>query len=260
MTSYRLNEAHNGIEITFSSRPEADTLATLKTNGFRWHRGGGYWYAKQTPERLALAEQIANGATEAPKTEAAPEDYYTTLTDGYMGAIESTGSVYASGKCLYGAELSKAIREALKKCSIGGVSVRVSTYAGGQSIGVTVKATEADTMTEAEYIESTKTDLRGIWFVTPEGEQIHRDSIPWHDTERAAAIIEATHRQEYHNIIKDMHGYGHQYHSGEPFKAAFVNKIEAIKRILNAFNHDDSNSMVDYFDRHFYEDIIIKAA
>lgn len=76
MTTYRINEAHNGIEITFDSKPEAATLDALKGEGFRWHRAGGYWYAKQTPERLALAQSIAEtsgeewrdipGATTAP--------------------------------------------------------------------------------------------------------------------------------------------------------------------------------------------------
>ena len=68
MTTYRINEAHNGIEITFSSRPEADTLATLKQNGFRWHRSSGYWYTRNTETARAIAEAITNGTTEAPKT------------------------------------------------------------------------------------------------------------------------------------------------------------------------------------------------
>lgn len=61
MTSYRMNEQHHGIEITFDNRPSAATLETLKSNGFRWHRGGGYWYAKQSAERIELVKQIAEG-------------------------------------------------------------------------------------------------------------------------------------------------------------------------------------------------------
>ena len=69
MTTYRINEEFNGIEITFESKPADDIRSTLKENGFRWHRAKGLWYAKQTAERIALAESLAEGKTpEAPMT------------------------------------------------------------------------------------------------------------------------------------------------------------------------------------------------
>ena len=72
MTTYRINEEFNGIEITFESKPADDIRSTLKENGFRWHRAKGLWYAKQTAERIALAESLAEGKTpEAPMTKKA---------------------------------------------------------------------------------------------------------------------------------------------------------------------------------------------
>lgn len=69
MTTYRINEEFNGIEITFESKPADDIRSTLKENGFRWHRAKGLWYAKQTAERIALAESLAEGKTQkAPMT------------------------------------------------------------------------------------------------------------------------------------------------------------------------------------------------
>ncbi len=65
----RMNEQHNGIEITFSAKPDSATLDTLKSNGFRWHRSGGYWYNRNTETNRAIAEAITNGATEAPKSD-----------------------------------------------------------------------------------------------------------------------------------------------------------------------------------------------
>jgi len=58
-----LNQELNGIEISFDSKPTAATIETLKNNNFRWHRAKKLWYAKQTPERLTIAETIANGET-----------------------------------------------------------------------------------------------------------------------------------------------------------------------------------------------------
>ena len=61
MTTYTLNEKFNGIEITFDSKPSADIRTQLKDNGFRWHNKKALWYAKNTPERLTLAESLTKG-------------------------------------------------------------------------------------------------------------------------------------------------------------------------------------------------------
>ena len=65
----RINEQHNGIEILFASKPDASTLDTLKANGFRWHRSGGYWYNRNTAENMKTAEAITGGTIEATKPE-----------------------------------------------------------------------------------------------------------------------------------------------------------------------------------------------
>jgi hypothetical protein len=56
----RKNEALNGIEIRFAEKPEAGVLARLKAAGFRWHRRGHFWYAKQNQVRNQLAASLAN--------------------------------------------------------------------------------------------------------------------------------------------------------------------------------------------------------
>ena len=61
MTTLTLNQELNGIEISFDCKPVAAVLDTLKKHGFRWHRQKKVWYAKQTPERLTLAQEIADG-------------------------------------------------------------------------------------------------------------------------------------------------------------------------------------------------------
>ena len=59
MTSYALNEELNGIEISFDSKPDTDTLNSLKSAGYRWHKVKKVWYARQTADRLTLAESLA---------------------------------------------------------------------------------------------------------------------------------------------------------------------------------------------------------
>lgn len=53
-----LNEDNNGIEITFPCKPSAEVRQQLKDHGFRWHNKLGYWYAKQSPERLEFAQAL----------------------------------------------------------------------------------------------------------------------------------------------------------------------------------------------------------
>jgi hypothetical protein len=57
--SVRLNAEKQGIEVVFSSKPGEEVRAQLKAHGFRWSRRAGLWYAKQTPERLEFAQQLA---------------------------------------------------------------------------------------------------------------------------------------------------------------------------------------------------------
>lgn len=53
-----INTQLNGIEIKFDSKPITATLDSLKKLGFRWHNQKKLWYAKNTPERLELAQII----------------------------------------------------------------------------------------------------------------------------------------------------------------------------------------------------------
>ena len=61
MTTLTLNQELNGIEIRFDAKPLQATLDGLKKLGFRWHNKKKLWYAKNTPERLEMAQAIADG-------------------------------------------------------------------------------------------------------------------------------------------------------------------------------------------------------
>ena len=72
--TYSINTERNGIEIRFPDKPEPEILAQLGKNGhkFRWSRAQGLWYGKNTPERLAFAQELADEQTE-PETFEFPE-------------------------------------------------------------------------------------------------------------------------------------------------------------------------------------------
>ena len=60
MIEVRKNEALSGIEVVFDEKPDDEVRAALKEAGFRWHTIKKIWYAKETPERLEVAENIVN--------------------------------------------------------------------------------------------------------------------------------------------------------------------------------------------------------
>lgn len=248
------NQQFNSLEITFDSKP-ADTIReALKALKFRWHSVKKCWYG-YTDEGTARA--AIEGKENTPEVSA---DYHTTASDGYMGAIEYTGSKYA-GSRLYGKELSSAIREAFKECKIGGVTVSVHSYSGGQDITVKVKALASDIIDRETFIKGFSIISHSfVWLKNLDGSDIHRDYLPWDDSDKMEEIRAYNAAYTYDTAKKEIGSeYGHDLHNMPDgfFTESFNKKIAAIKKILAAFNHDDSNSQVDYFDRHFYENIRI---
>ena len=72
MCTLSINKELNGIELVFEAKPAAAILTTIKAAGFRWHNLKKLWYAKQTPERMELAQKLSGGSvtTSAPITAA----------------------------------------------------------------------------------------------------------------------------------------------------------------------------------------------
>ena len=63
MCTLSINNELKGIELVFESKPAQEILTSIKAAGFRWHNLKKLWYAKQTPERMELAEKLAGGNT-----------------------------------------------------------------------------------------------------------------------------------------------------------------------------------------------------
>ena len=254
MNTFTLNQEHNGIEIIFDDKPNFETRAALKENGFRWHRKKALWYAKQTPERIELAQSIVKGE------EVKPSELITggEISEGYMGAYRWDG--YKSNKHLYGSDLSKAIRQDIKAHGIKGATVRVHSYSMGQSITVTIKATEEDFIPFDEW----KKD-KHIWDFAQFGhiiledvtyKRIDFDEYNALDEEEKERIFELNARLDYDREKEAQHiEYTDRYTT---FKDAFRAKVEKIDEIIKTFRYDDSNGMVDYFNTNFYYGIEIK--
>lgn len=234
-----------------------DTLQhkdTLKNLGCRWSKKRQKWYWKPASE---------NNVVEMPKSE-----FSVTTKDGYMGAIAWDGS--NSRKGLYGADLTRAIRADFKKCGIKGVTISKESYSGGQSVYIKITPTAADFIPFEEYrntklerpcwhnfINGVRDPLTNKWYRTddiqfmPAGEEKDRlFELSILDTYEY--YTKGCDLNEYHFYGDDSDVYyGRSY--ADIFTPAFLDKLRLMKKIVDSYNYDDSNSMVDYFNRGFYE-------
>lgn len=58
-----INDQLKGIELKFKARPSEEVRAELKASGWKWHHKKAVWYAKNDPEHMEKAKQIAAAAT-----------------------------------------------------------------------------------------------------------------------------------------------------------------------------------------------------
>lgn len=56
------NDELNGIEISFSDKPEQEIIEHLKLNKFRWSRAKKIWYAKQNEKTISFANSLQSSS------------------------------------------------------------------------------------------------------------------------------------------------------------------------------------------------------
>lgn len=255
---------NHGVEEGFTWPIFTDQNSRIKTfNGFEsnWWLSSQYssdddWFVRTDGSAKNIRSYIDFGVVPA---FVIPQSVQIDDTPDKDGSYRLT--VLNSGKYLYGAELSKAIREELKRQGIKGVTVSCKTYSGGQSVRVRVNATATDFVSRDEYINNYSCNDIGYWLYTEDGEQIHREKWFALDGDEQQRTLRSHAAREYDYYISGSHDINHyRIDDNKIYTEAFRAKLHRINAVLDAFHHDDSNSMVDYFDTNFYRDITVVAA
>ena len=243
------NPARGSLEITFTAKPDQKTRDALKALGFRWHRARALWYG------YASREAVENALSGCEADQAQPIREQSKKPAEKPAEIDLSGLDKLSGK-LYGADLAKQIREELKKRGAKGCTVRASKATHTDSITITVKATPADFRSVAEmvarfgWLPLFRASERGVNVGGEWRWNISEGSCPeWLEEYYKNCIKYAAHNSYSHMITEER---------APEFTAAFREKLEAIYRIANAWNWDNSDSMTDYFDIGYFCDIVIK--
>lgn len=237
----RENRTYNSREIYFDGKPSQEVREALKGLKCRWNPKKGCWYGFATEHAMVSA---INGADE------------DVVTDGYMGG----GAYYGanSGQHLYGSDLSKAIREAIKRAGIKGVTVKCDSYSMGQHIYATMKTTAEDFIGKDEYIAQYDINQCYHWIYTGE-ESISKDAWYDMDGDKQQEVLRKTAAYSYDRALQGFDINNYHIDSYKEFAPHFAEKVQAVNNIIQSFRYDNSNSMVDYFDTNFYYTIRTKA-
>lgn len=197
------------------------------------------------------------------------KQFYTVASDGYMGAIKTTGS--KSVIYLRDAELSKQVRQALQavlapELSKSDVKVRKESYSMGRSIHITLRLDKnkyAPTREEFKQIviENVKRD-RYNW-IKADDEDIkgtfHEAYWSMTEDEKRKAEQATAEQQAIWNYDRDTVDINHYHIDKEDMLTEDGKEIVRVaNQVIRAFNYDDSNSQVDYFDTNFYYDLKVE--
>lgn len=261
MTNYVIRENHqyNSREVYFDGKPSRATLDALKALKMRWNHAKACWYgyAQECDLINAIIANDRDGEDiTGEKTEGA-----TVYTDGYLGG----GAVYGSksDKHLYGADLSKAIREDIKAAGIKGASVRCKSYSGGQSITVTLSLPQSAYVSKEQFAVDYRIPSSASWIYYEDedgkSQTIHIDKYFASDADEREKIRIAAAKYAYKCEAESENDLNVYYlDKYAVYTSETMEIIKKVVSIISAYRYDESNSMVDYFDTNFYYDIHTK--
>lgn len=190
--------------------------------------------------------------------------------DGYMGATGWKGKNYDIHMDIK--DIAKIIRTQFKKKFPGyKIRARISRFSGGQSIDVTVWMHTTDLMSKEDFVAEAASNPWKFYrphdwvsYTTPEGKRETKLAEAFfYDMQRPE--LEEFFSQEYDEEIARYSGGSDTYptltYSGSVYGGIpLINTepLDYVKNLLDSFNYDDSNSMVDYFDVNFYDHLDYK--
>ena len=247
------NQQFNSLELGFSEKPSDTIRDILKSFKFRWNPKKSIWYG------FADETELRNKLDSAPE---ALEELGTgvILSDGYMGATEVKG--VNVGKFDY---TSDCFRKHFKAVGMKGVTVKKHSYSGGMTFVFTIQATTEDLISFEEFASTYDIEDGYSWiYYTDNGEHKSMHIKDYYSPETSAEerqhIKNLATIEGWQRVTKQGEHTLNQYYLDRhtEYTPTFMQKVKAVKSIVESYRHDDSNAMVDYFDVNFYYDLVVK--
>ena len=144
------------------------------------------------------------------------------------------------------------------------VKVRKESYSMGRTIHITLRLDKSKyAPTRDEYkkliVDNVKRD-KYTWLRTEDGKDIFHEAYRSMTEDDKRKVEQATAEQQaVWNYDRDTTGIN-QYHIDKEEMLTEDGKkiVEVANRVIKAFNYDDSNAQVDYFDTNFYYELKVE--
>lgn len=259
MTLYEIktNTQYNSLEIYFTEKPDEATREALKSLKFRWHAAKKCWYGFSTSEKVN--EILGNQ-----KAISIPDSEFVDgggLYDGWRGG---NNRKWDDEK-----QLKSFLMDDFKKAGLKAtIRFRNSGYLTAIVCTMTIKPEEIKDFEtfRNEYLADFR-HLHGgspwIQYIDDDGRRrdILKDAfcnLPEDEQKATLEKIVATAYQD----IKDRLTCSGTSHSDykEILTESAADRFNVLQQIVTSYNHDCSNSMIDYFDRSIYDDYCFKIA
>ena len=231
------NVEQNGLELYFDAIPTKEERETLKANGYRWNNNKKCWYVRKdyTPkEQKPQAPAIKLGVKEM-------QNSYTGY--GWEGVNSKNGLSIVDTAKLIKQELKRLFPEA---------TFSVTTEGNGYYQGLNVYLMKS-TQNPYETYEN---------ILASEGFKDHLQRSVYYyygTTGEKAEYYEKQEKEALKNRLDSKYSQINQYHIDSDYELSTYGKtiLKYVKELLDSFNFDDSDGMIDYFHCGFYEHISI---
>lgn len=254
MTNFEIkkNDQFDSFEIYFDSKPGEEIRAALKALHFRWNGKKSCWYGFADDETI-------RGAISCESSIDLPEDSVVdegTLYEGWRGGNNSKWRGYDDLKSLLLQDFKKA-----------GIKASIRRKKSGYllSINVTMKISAEDIKPFEEWKPESYYISPSQWhyYTDESGNTLDIYGERFYDlsAEEQADLLENIIRTDYR--LRKSHiecGYSLNNYDVDILTPAALRKFLLMKEIVSSYNHDQTNTMVDYFDRDIYDDYSLRIA
>lgn len=282
MTKFEIkkNAEYNSTEIYFECKPTEEERAILKAAGCRWHSVKKCWYTRKDQEEISaiLGGTASEGAKERKKSKITVEPELLTLDklpkakkiedgglyDGWEGA---NARFWKDRK-----ELKALILKDFKRAGIR-ATIRADKSGYSEKLVVTVQISENDVKTFEEWRQDYNgDDLNFIYYLfhfdradymTEEGKysSISCEDLAKMPEEPKNELCKLILKSTYDRCIRIQQSANSWWQKSESvLKQSALDRLKLAEAIVSTYNHDCSNSMIDYFDRWIYDDYCVKIA
>ena len=255
------NDQFKSLEIYFSDKPETATREALKALKFRWNPKKSCLYGFANLATLSETLENVTGSKPEDNTVLIPAAEFVDgggLYDGWQGGNNHN---WNSTK-----ELKELLKAAFKKVGLKvTIKEKSSNYHYALHFTMTISRSH-DVETFERFVEKYGRDYSKMFpfysmnYYDEDGtvHSIHHDiwtKLCNTNNEEAEKYFQAHLKYEYDHEIKYCAGCSGDL---DALTDEANKKKQLLKDIVNSFNRDCSNGMIDYFDRDFYDSYYFK--